>query len=126
MPIISQVPKFMAQLQAQGWRRRNRSPGDGPAVELEHPDHRGRLGLIAPYSSDFCKSCNRLRVTSRGALRLCLFAQGDHPLRDLLSHPDQTRELKLRLQALLNQKEISHYLPEGRYGNNLTFSAIGG
>ena len=115
-----------AELEAQGWRARERGPADGPALELEHPSYRGRIGIIAPYSKDFCASCNRLRVSSTGGLRLCLFAEGDSSLRPWLRAAEQKDELKDRIRALLNQKEVSHYLPEGRYGNNQTFSAIGG
>jgi cyclic pyranopterin phosphate synthase len=114
------------RLMEQGWIARERNLDDGPAVEYTHPEHQGRIGLIAPYSSDFCKSCNRLRVTSRGALQLCLFAESSYSLRSLLQHSDQKEELKEKIASLLHRKEVSHYLPEGRYGNNKTFSAIGG
>ncbi|MFL5812402.1 MAG: GTP 3',8-cyclase MoaA [Bdellovibrionia bacterium] len=114
------------KLLSQGWKERARSEGDGPALEFMHPDFLGRVGIIAPYSSEFCKTCNRLRVTSRGALRLCLFAEGEHSIRHLLQDPSQIPELKHYLCSLLQKKEVSHYLPEGRYGNNSTFSAMGG
>jgi cyclic pyranopterin phosphate synthase len=114
------------RLLAQDWKEIPKADGDGPALEFSHPDYQGRIGIIAPYSSDFCKTCNRLRVTSRGALRLCLFAEGEHSLRHLLQSPSQKDELKTYLQVLLSRKEASHYLPEGRYGNNKTFSAMGG
>jgi cyclic pyranopterin phosphate synthase len=113
-------------LLSQGWKESARLEGDGPALELMHPDYLGRIGIIAPYSSEFCKSCNRLRVTSRGALRLCLFAEGEHSIRHLLRDSSQIPELKTYLCSLLQKKEVSHYLPEGRYGNNTTFSAMGG
>jgi len=32
----------------------------GPAQEFYHPDYQGRIGLIMPYSKNFCDSCNRL------------------------------------------------------------------
>ncbi|MBI3555568.1 MAG: GTP 3',8-cyclase MoaA [Deltaproteobacteria bacterium] len=115
-----------ARLLTQGWAPRMRSEGDGPAEEFTHPEYVGRIGIIAPYSKEFCKTCNRLRVTSQGALRLCLFAKGEVTLRDLLREPLQREELKARLIELLATKEVSHYLPEGKYGNTGTFSAIGG
>lgn len=114
------------KLLSKGWKEHPRSEGDGPALEFSHPDFQGRIGIIAPYSSDFCKSCNRLRVTSLGALRLCLFAEGEHSIRHLLQDSSQIPELKTYLCTLLQKKEVSHYLPEGRYGNNSTFSAMGG
>ena len=114
------------ELLAAGWVRQARLEGDGPAVEYAHPDHRGTMGIIAPYSKDFCSTCNRLRVTSRGGVRLCLFGEGDHSVRHLLASPSQHPELADTLGAILQKKDISHYLPEGIYGNNRTFSAMGG
>ncbi len=113
-------------LLSKGWQRKVRSEVDGPAEEYTHKDYRGRMGIIAPYAKDFCTSCNRLRVTSRGDLKLCLFGEGNHRLRDLLQSPDQKEELQMRLVSLLQKKEISHYLPEGNYGNNYGFSSMGG
>ncbi len=121
-----QTSALRLQLLSQGWTTKPRGPADGPAVEFTHADYQGSIGLIAPYSTDFCATCNRLRVTSNGGLRLCLFAEGDHSLRYLLKSPEQKDELKETIHSLLNKKEVSHYLPEGRYGNNQTFSSIGG
>jgi GTP 3',8-cyclase len=109
-----------------GWTPRPRGEGDGPAQEFVHSDYKGRIGIIAPYANEFCSTCNRLRVTSQGALRLCLFGESNASLRHLLQHPSQKEELKALVQAQLMRKEVSHYLPEGRYGNNHTFSAMGG
>ncbi len=113
-------------LLARGWSPKMRGEADGPAEEFTHPHYRGRMGFIAPYAKDFCANCNRLRVTSRGDLRLCLFGEGNHSLRDLLQSPDQKEELQMRLVSLLQKKEISHYLLEGKYGNNFSFSSMGG
>ena len=113
-------------LMSRGWQLKVRGDADGPAEEYSHTDYRGRMGLIAPYAKDFCSNCNRLRVTSRGNLKLCLFGEGNHSLRDLLQSADQKEELQMKLTALLQKKEISHYLPEGKYGNNSSFSSMGG
>jgi cyclic pyranopterin phosphate synthase len=108
------------------WIKRAREIGDGPAEEWMHPEAVGRLGVIAPYGKEFCSTCNRLRVSSRGELRLCLFAEKNHSLRDLLQSAAQKEDLKARLIELVSGKEKTHYLPEGRYGNNFSFSSIGG
>jgi cyclic pyranopterin phosphate synthase len=118
---------FMRQkLLETGWTVRQRSETDGPAAEFEHPDFVGKMGVIAPYSTDFCATCNRLRISSTGGLRLCLFGEGNHSIRHLLGSSLQREDLKNEVRALLGKKEISHYLPEGRYGNNQSFSQIGG
>jgi cyclic pyranopterin phosphate synthase len=64
------------KLLASGWHLLDRGEGAGPAVEYAHPDYQGKIGMIAPYSKDFCSTCNRLRVSSHGKLHLCLFGAG--------------------------------------------------
>jgi len=114
------------QLGDLGWRARARKPGDGPAVEFEHPAHRGRIGLITPYAHGFCDSCNRLRVSSRGGLRLCLFADGEASLRPWLQADSQRDALLAEVRRLIGHKTASHSLLEGRSGNTRHFAAIGG
>jgi len=121
-----QATALMQKLVNLGWLPKQRGLSDGPALEFLHSEYLGRMGIIAPYSKDFCSTCNRLRITSHGALRLCLFGEGNHQLRDLLQNANQKDELKTRVHQILNKKEISHYLPEGKYGDNNTFSAMGG
>jgi len=117
---------LVAWLIENGWTESPRAEADGPARRFRKPGHAGAVGVIAPYAKDFCASCNRLRVTSRGRLRLCLFAEGEHSLRPLLQRDDQTRELQDSVQNLLGRKDVSHYLPDGRIGNTRHFAAIGG
>ena len=59
----------------------------GPARMFEIVGGLGRLGVISPLSCHFCASCNRLRVTSDGRLRTCLFSDKTYNLRPLLRHP---------------------------------------
>lgn len=53
---------------------------DGPARMVRVPGWPGRIGFIEPFSVRFCSDCNRLRVTARGALRLCLLGGGETDL----------------------------------------------
>ncbi len=114
------------RLQSRGWSARVRREGDGPAEEFTHPEYRGQMGVIAPYAKDFCATCNRLRVTAQGGLRLCLFGESDLSLRPLLRSESQRDELIAAVISCLEQKDISHHLKKGIYGNNQTFSAMGG
>lgn len=115
-----------AWLEESGWTALARGEGDGPATEFAHPKFRGRFGVIAPYSKDFCTNCNRLRVSSLGRLRLCLFGDGDHDLRSLLQSDEHRPQLTERIRTVLGLKEPSHYLHEGNYGNTWNLSSIGG
>lgn len=113
-------------LNENGWTARQRSPGDGPAVEYLHPEYRGAIGLIAPYAPGFCDSCNRLRVTARGGLRLCLFGHGAADLRPLLQHDDQREELKACIVNSLFAKTPGHRLHEGDFGDTPHLAMTGG
>ncbi|MCA1780049.1 MAG: GTP 3',8-cyclase MoaA [Xanthomonadaceae bacterium] len=113
-------------LDENGWTARERGPGDGPAVEYLHPDYRGTIGLIAPYAPGFCDSCNRLRVTARGGLRLCLFGHGAADLRPLLQHDHQREELKACIVDSLFAKTPGHRLHEGDFGHTPHLAMTGG
>ena len=113
-------------LEQEGWCAISRGIDDGPAIEFAHPDYLGRIGLIAPYAQGFCDGCNRLRVTARGRLRMCLFGQGELDLRDLLRGSLQKEELQTRILDTLIFKPKSHNLSENNPGNVLSLAQTGG
>lgn len=115
-----------ARLLQRGWAASPRQAGDGPAREFSHPDYLGRIGLITPYARDFCDSCNRLRVTARGLLRLCLFGEGGHSLRPLLQSAEQQPQLLRSIHSLLAGKAPSHLLHFHNSGDLGNLSALGG
>jgi GTP 3',8-cyclase len=115
-----------AWLDREGWIPRTRAFDDGPAVEYVHPDHAGRIGLIAPYGAGFCDSCNRLRVTARGKLRLCLFGDGGVDLRDLLQSDDDRNALIERIVAAMDGKAAAHRLAENNPGDTRHLAQTGG
>ena len=115
-----------AKLLERGWRVRPRVEGAGPAQEFEHPDSAGTIGLIAPYSKDFCKSCNRLRVSAEGALHLCLFGEGGYSLREYLQSDDSQEALQNKILQLMNFKVSAHFLHEDNSGVRDHLASIGG
>ena len=82
--------------------------------------------IIAPYSRDFCAGCNRLRVTARGDLRLCLFGDFGIPLRPLLQSDDDHDALVGRIATQLGLKAAGHGLHEGNTGITPHLASIGG
>jgi len=114
-----------AWLEARGWSATARGFDDGPAVEYVHPDHQGRIGLIAPYGAGFCDSCNRVRVTATGRLRLCLFGEGGIDLRDLLDR-DAPAAVAERVTASMASKTSGHRLREGLSGDTRHLAQLGG
>ncbi|WOX04752.1 GTP 3',8-cyclase MoaA [Microbulbifer pacificus] len=113
------------QLINAGWQLIPRALDAGPAREYVHPDYAGRIGLITPYSKDFCTSCNRLRVSAQGKLHLCLFADAGLDLREAIQTGDAD-VLAEKVRALIGNKEVSHYLQQGNTGGTQNLSIIGG
>ena len=109
-----------------GWQPRERGIDDGPAIEFSHPDHAGRIGLIAPYAPGFCDGCNRLRITARGQLRLCLFGQGGHDLRSFLERDNQKKALQDTIVMALGGKSLSHDLHAANPGDIRNLAQTGG
>jgi cyclic pyranopterin phosphate synthase len=114
------------RLEALGWRALPRAAGAGPAVDYAPPSGPGRIGIIAPYAKDFCSTCNRLRVSARGKLHLCLFGDFGIDLRPLLQHDGQTEELVDRIAALTRTKAPAHRLYAGDSGGTPHLASIGG
>lgn len=114
-----------AQLLQQGWLQKIREKTAGPAQEFFHPDFAGNIGLIMPYSKDFCASCNRLRVAATGKLHLCLFAEQGLDIRPYLKARDELA-LQGALQHMLLNKEATHWLQEGYTGATKHLAMLGG
>ncbi len=118
--------KILDYLLERGWQERVRGRADGPARVFSHPDYQGEIGLIMPYSKDFCQSCNRLRVSAKGKLHLCLFGESGVELRDLLQDDLQQPELMERIVSALKQKSATHSLHDGNSGVTPHLASIGG
>lgn len=118
--------KIQSLLLERGWVRKMRPQDAGPALEYCHSDYKGSVGLIMPYSKDFCNDCNRLRVTSTGQLQLCLFAEAGIDLRDLLQKDDDQHRLMQRIIEALKLKKDGHFLDQGVTGGTQNLSQMGG
>lgn len=114
-----------ASLLRQGWQRLIPAQQAGPAQEFSHPEFKGRVGLIMPYSKNFCKSCNRLRVSSQGKLHLCLFAEQGLDIRSYLSSGDMDGACQL-ISQLMGGKTAGHKLHQGFTGATQQLAMLGG
>lgn len=113
------------QLITQGWQLKPRDAHAGPAREYYHPNFSGSIGFIAPYSKDFCTSCNRLRVTAQGQMHLCLFGGVSYPLRDFLRRDDREGLTQFLHETILHKPE-HHYLHDKKVGLITNLSMTGG
>lgn len=114
------------KLTRDGWLLQRKGLTDGPAKVFRHPDYVGEIGLIMPYEPNFCASCNRLRVSAKGKLYLCLFGEEGIDLRDLLQSDEQQSLLQASLFTALQGKRKHHFLHRGDSGVRKNLSTIGG
>ena len=117
---------FKEYLDKNNWIYQTFGKDAGPSLNYINPDYKGKFGIIAPYSKDFCKTCNRLRITSRGDLRLCLFGNTGINIRHLLQRDDQIEELQDLILGQMKFKKESHYLELGETGLTKNLSTTGG
>ena len=117
---------FKEYLDKNNWIYQTFGRDAGPSLNYINPEYKGKFGIIAPYSKDFCKTCNRLRITSRGDLRLCLFGNTGISIRHLLQKDDQINELQDLILGQMKFKKESHYLELGETGLTKNLSTTGG
>ncbi len=98
-----------------------------PAMEFEYTDGLGRVGLIASVSRPFCLSCNRLRLTSDGKLRNCLFALNEVEVKRYLRGEPDDATLADVIRQNVHDKWEGHEINTARFVKpQRTMHAIGG
>ena len=75
-------------------------------------DGRGEIGIIAPVSRPFCGHCSRVRLTSDGKIRTCLFSQMDHDLFGRMHRGASDEELAGYIRQVVMGKEARHHIGE--------------
>ena len=85
-----------------------------PATEYRLADGY-RIGFIASVSKPFCMNCNRLRLTSDGKMRYCLFANEETDVRALLHSDETAGELETAIRSTVWQKWIGHEINRANF-----------
>ena len=94
-----------------------------PLVEIPHArsetarrfhfdDGIGEIGIIAPVSHPFCGHCSRIRITSDGKIRTCLFSVWDHDLHAQMRRGASDDELADFIRGVVQKKEERHHIGE--------------
>jgi cyclic pyranopterin phosphate synthase len=78
--------------------------GNGPAEYFKAPGSAGTIGFISGRSSNFCRSCSRLRLTSSGKVMPCLYSARAHDLKTLISSGENDREIRDFLSRIITEK----------------------
>jgi cyclic pyranopterin phosphate synthase len=82
------------------------------AKRFTFDDGLGEIGIIAPVSRPFCGHCSRVRLTSDGKIRTCLFSQSDHDLYGEMLRGGTDDELDAYIRRVVMRKEARHHIGE--------------
>ncbi len=99
---------------------------DGPARVYKLEGALGSIGFISPMSHKFCERCNRLRLTSEGALRSCLLSDEETDLRKVLRNGGTDDDIRNLIIETIKNKPKGHYMDENPTGCLGKMSRIGG
>ena len=88
-----------------------REPGE-TARRYGFADGRGEIGVIAPVTQAFCGACSRVRLTSDGKIRTCLFSQTEHDLYARMQSGASDEELCAFIFRTVQGKEARHHIGE--------------
>ena len=86
----------------------NEEVGSGPAKYYSFEGLEGRIGFISPISHKFCRSCNRIRLTSEGLLRPCLGSEMGMDLRKPMRDDASDEELASLICEEIMNKPAGH------------------
>jgi cyclic pyranopterin phosphate synthase len=101
--------------------------GREPAERYVFEDGAGEIGFISSITEPFCESCNRIRITSDGKLRTCLFSHTETDLKSLMRDGASDSELENVIFGAVWQKEEGHLVNRpGFVRPQRTMSQIGG
>jgi cyclic pyranopterin phosphate synthase len=75
-------------------------------------DGKGEIGIIAPVTQAFCGACSRVRLTSDGKVRTCLFSQVEHDLYGHMRAGESDQELSSYIHRIVQGKEARHHIGE--------------
>jgi len=99
----------------------------GPARRYRFEDGIGEVGFISPISDHFCDSCNRLRLTSDGKLRTCLFSDDEVDVKRILREGCEDQALEKVLFSAVRKKPEGHRINDSLFKKcTRTMSLIGG
>ncbi len=82
------------------------------ATLYQVPGYKGNIGVIAAFSRTFCNTCNRLRISSKGEIKTCLYDGGVFNIRDFMRSGVSDDVLGLKFQELIKLKPKDGFAAE--------------
>lgn len=90
----------------------------GPASYVTYEGFKGRVGFISPMSHAFCSTCNRIRLTCEGKLKLCLASSDNLDLRALLRNGASDEQISSEIIKALQNKPSHHGFNDVGYSSD--------
>ncbi|OXB76622.1 UNVERIFIED_CONTAM: hypothetical protein H355_014513 [Colinus virginianus] len=105
--------KEMLDTIKQRWPELEKLPCEASSTAKSYkvPHFQGQISFITSMSEHFCGSCNRLRITADGNLKVCLFGSSEVSLRDHLRSGASEEELVQIIGAAVSRKKKQHAEP---------------
>ena len=101
--------------------------GAAPADRWKYLDGKGTVGVIPSVTHPFCGDCDRVRLTSDGQFRTCLFANDEFDIRSLLRNGGSDNEIADLIRAAVGAKWAGHQINQVNFIRpNRSMSQIGG
>jgi cyclic pyranopterin phosphate synthase len=97
---------------------------NGPALYFRIKNSAGTIGFINGRSSIFCHSCNRLRLTSDGKIKPCLYSGHSYDLKKLMRNGASDRKVFNLLKKIMDEK--SNYTKVNSFTDGFSMRKIGG
>ena len=88
--------------------------GNGPAVYVQFSGFQGKIGFIDAVTHKFCSTCNRVRLTSEGRLKLCLQYETGIDMRKLLRSGADDEVIRQEMRRVIYEKPACHHFADGR------------
>lgn len=102
--------------------------GNGPAVYYKGKDFAGCVGMIGAVHQKFCSNCNRIRLTSKGFLKLCLYYDRGVDLREMLRSGKRDDVIREAVAGAIREKPQEHHFTDigDQSASDAGMSQIGG
>ncbi|WP_041219768.1 GTP 3',8-cyclase MoaA [Desulfitobacterium dichloroeliminans] len=120
------IDEMKERLGLEGLKPTHDIRGGGPAEYITSDGFKGSIGFISALSKHFCNTCNRVRLTPDGKLRLCLHSAKELDFRSLLRSNKSDEEVKQALAEAIWHKPAEHHMNDEAWQGQRIMSQIGG
>jgi cyclic pyranopterin phosphate synthase len=101
--VIKRLEEKYGKFEKTGYR------SNGPCVYYKNNSFKGTVGLITAVSDCFCSQCNRIRMTSDGFIKLCLYYNKGINIKEMIDSGATDNEIKNAIKHIISQKPESHH-----------------